>query len=108
MALSNIFREPRREITESAVGMFVGCGFVGAIGFSDYWVATWFYQATGSEHGGCPVPLGMVLGLMTLVVLSPVIFLFVFLTHELGDAICNGLDQLGLRLRPINRPGRRP
>lgn len=37
MALSNIFREPRREITESAIGL----GIFAAAAWADYHFAVW-------------------------------------------------------------------
>lgn len=39
MALSNIFREPRREITESAIGITVAAATIGGLGFGDYHLA---------------------------------------------------------------------
>lgn len=96
MALSNIFREPRREITESVVGLAVG---VSAI-WADYEFAIWFKEATGSINGGCPWPLGMLLG----AIFAFLLVMFVFATHALGDGICDALQSRGIHLRPRYRP----
>ncbi len=100
MALSNIFREPRREITESAVGLAI---FSAAV-WADYQFALWFKDATqgmlNEKDPGCPLPLGMFLG----VIAAFVGLVVLFLTHALGDGICNALQRNGIHLRPRNRP----
>lgn len=98
MALSNIFREPRREITESIVGIVL----VGLLLGADYRFATWFEVATGGDGKGCPWPIGLIFGA------GAAFFLVIaaVATHQIGDSICNALDRRGLQLRPINRPGR--
>lgn len=102
MALSNIYNEPRREITESLVGIVVGVPAIGAVVFLDYQLAVWFKEITGGI-GGCPVPLGMLL-VPCLLVFAAVILIFLLAwTHVLGDAICTALDKVGLRLRPTTR-----
>ena len=98
MALSNIFREPRREITESIVGIAAfGVAMAG-----DYHFARWFEEiTTNSEgHGGCPWPLGLMFGFIFLGIIIAV----VFFTHAIGDSICNALQERGIHLRPRNRP----
>lgn len=103
MALSNIFREPRREITESAVGTVLAGGLI----YADYAFGYWLSNYAGcysSNDGICrheiPWGLGMLIGLFCMIVLG----LFIFLTHEIGDAICNALQRQGIHLRPRNRP----
>lgn len=97
MALSNIIREPRREITESVVGLTMFGGVVGL----DYYFALWFSDAmAATSMGSCPVFLGMMLGLMGGIL---IVFL-AFITHALGDGICNALERNGIQLRPRNRP----
>lgn len=91
MALTNIFREPRREITEFVVGIAV----VGAIGVPDYYFATWFEAVSN----GCPWPLGMIIGAAA----GLCLVLAAIATHALGEGICDTLDRRGLRLRPANR-----
>ncbi len=92
MALSNIFREPRREITESVVGLTV----VGALMGADYCFARWLQDFTGGWNNGCPWPIGMMLGV-------GVGFIGIFTivtTHAIGDGICNALQRRGVHLRP--------
>jgi hypothetical protein len=87
MALPNIFREPRREITESVVGLAV----FGVFGWGDYHFAQWF-----QEVGGPPWPIGIILGVAGAFIAFPILHF----THELGDAICNALEDRGIHLRP--------
>ncbi len=97
MALSNIFREPRREITESVVGLAI----FGVVVWGDYifarWCQTWddssllFWMFMGA------------LGAMTSVTAAIVVL---FATHVLGDFICSVLEDSGIRLRPRRRIGK--
>ena len=95
MALSNIFREPRREITESVVGLVV----FGAFAWADYYVARWFQDVTGGWHDGCPWPIGMMLGLLV----GFLAMCLLIITHGIGDGICNALQRRGIHLRPRQR-----
>lgn len=92
MALSNIYREPRREITESVLGILVFSIFV----FADYHFATWFHEFSGGARVGCPVPLGFVIGLFALFALV----LLLYITHWFGESVCDFLADRGLELRP--------
>lgn len=108
MALSNIFREPRREITESAVGLALSVVAIGA----DYAFALWLQEYVGAHPHkspnipytlNCyyiPWPLGMGLGICGALILC----LIAFITHAFGDSICNALQRNGIHLRPRNRP----
>jgi hypothetical protein len=96
MALSNIFREPRREITESLVGLSI----FAAVLVPDYYLALWFQGVTGGPNGGgCPWPVGMFFGL----VVGFILILGSIEAHELGDAVCNALQRRDLHLRPKQR-----
>lgn len=96
MALSNIFREPRREIVETAVGF----AFLALPIFADYKFAVWFnHVTTGPTKVGCPWPLGMFLGLVTLAVS----LLVLFVIHDIGDNVCNAFARRGIYLRPKQR-----
>ncbi len=57
MALSNILREPRREITETLIGIMATGSFL----FVDYKFAVWFEKIT-NNGGACPWPLGLFMG----------------------------------------------
>lgn len=110
MALSNIFREPRREIIESVVGATIFLAFIGA----DYIFACWLQESVGAHPHtdpnlpytlGCyylPWPLGMGLG----VIGAALIAMLLVVTHALGDGICNALQRNGIHLRPRQRPTR--
>lgn len=95
MALSNLFREPRREITESALGLAVFAVFL----YPDYRFALWFGEITGDASGRCPWPIGMLLGaaLLALCVLA------LFILHWVGEGICDFLARHGVELRPKER-----
>src|SRR6185295_6238663 len=104
MALSNIFREPRREITESAVGIGVFALLYAAPGTV---FAMWLgpYIAGGDCGITCSAILaGLVIWpvFLTATVLSSAAVLFV--THEIGEELCDSLERRGVHLRPRNRP----
>lgn len=99
MALSNIFKEPRREITESAVGIGVVFGAL----WADYAFAVWLQDvagyvqyADGTRWNKIHWVFGMLLG-PAVAVLA---FALLWLTHEIGDGLCNALQARGIHLRP--------
>lgn len=101
MALSNMGREPRRELTESAVGLVVCAVVLGLWLPADYWFAEVLKQATLSDPGGpCPITLGMFLGAFTTVCLIFMGITLVHLTHYWGEKICDALARHGYELRP--------
>src|ERR1700722_6083126 len=83
MALSNIFREPRREITESAIGI----GILSVVIWADYKFGVWLQGAAGCKGDFCyvPWPAGMGIGVLG----AGGLLMLLFLAHELGDAVCN-------------------
>lgn len=102
MALDNIFVEPRREITETVVGL----GAALAVWFVIYWAARWFVWLdwiTWSKTE--PLPVWFAMMLMGIVV--PVGFLLSLVVlggiHALGEGVCAVLDKRGLKLRPTQR-----
>lgn len=97
MALSNIFQEPRREIIETLVGI----GIVAVFLYPDYLFGRWLQtisSAPPNDHG-LPIPIGMVIGVVVLV-LS---FLLFVMIHFLGEETCDFLARRGLNLRPKDR-----
>ena len=94
MALSNIFREPRREITESVVGLSI----FGVFLYGDYHLTKWALAEL--PHGGPPLPIAMILVGVGIFFACGFSFLILVLTHALGDAICNALQRNGVHLRP--------
>ena len=92
MALSNIFREPRREITESVVGITVfSLIVVGPIALA-------WYAANDSIRQDHDMPWGGVFIIMILLQLAAAAG-----THALGEAVCNRLQRAGIHLRPRQR-----
>ena len=96
MALSNIFREPGREIVESAVGLTAFGGFI----WLDYWIASGFQDRNpGEDIFEC-----MFLTFMALLFLLPVLVVILWVTHAIGEGICNMLEARGVQMRPRNGP----
>ena len=92
MALSNIFREPRREITESVAGVAV----VIAVLLPAFLFGLWF-QRVALPHN---VVQGRILGTLFGAILSAVCLGALFFTHFVGEGICDALANRGLELRP--------
>lgn len=99
MALSNIGNEPRREITESVVGIAACATVIGLIGWGDYAAAQWLASLTG-----IPWQFGTVLIIAAAFVVSMVSIPVLEFTHELGEFFCDVLEDKGIHLRPRNRP----
>jgi hypothetical protein len=98
MALSNIFREPKREITESIVGL----GLFSVYLLLDYLLSIWFQDITGGKNGGgCPWPRGM---LFFGPVLTLILVILLSITHLIGEIFCDVLERHGVNLRSRNRP----
>lgn len=98
MALSNMLREPRRELTESVIGIIVFVAFT----YADLRFATWIKQHTlgsGPDGLGLPIVIGMLAGVAAIIGLA----IILFVTHEVGDSVCNALAKGGLELRPKQR-----
>jgi hypothetical protein len=94
MALSNIFREPRREITESLAGILL----VGIFLFVDWQFACWFQGAIMPRDNFFRF-IGMLIGLIATVACIGM----AFFTHFVGEEICDALANRGLELRPKQR-----
>ena len=104
MALSNIFREPRRELTESVVGLVAGIAVLGSIALADFLIALCLVRLL---NGTIDVSMdefraAMLLGLVVLLCMIPV----ALITHALGEGVCDTLQARGIHLRPRNRPKR--
>lgn len=95
MALSNIFREPRREITETVIGVLT----IVPITWLDYQFAVWFHKVSGGDEHGCPLILGMFFGVFVAIAFIS----FVFFIHTIGEVVCDKLCDRGLELRPKQR-----
>lgn len=97
MALSNMLKEPRREITESVIGL----ALLGAWLVLDYYFAMWLQEITSGGSGNpCPWPIAMIfIGPCATAMILGVIFA----AHAIGEAICDSLERNGVRLRPQRR-----
>lgn len=105
MALSNIFNEPRREITETLVGVAVLIVPVVAFVYLDYQFAVWFALATQDEsgRGGAPIPVGMLLGILSGAIAIIIGIGVAVLVHAVGESICDAMQRRGIHLRPVRR-----
>jgi len=98
MALSNILKEPRRELTEQLLGTIVmGVAIVG-----DYGASVWFEKAT-VPIGTCPWPLGMVLLPLLAILVGLFLAAAIFLTHVIGELIADWMADRGWDPRPKRR-----
>ena len=97
MALSNILKEPRREITEQLVGTLVifGLPVAGAI-FARYAPRPSDY--TFWDMMGIGLSLGTILALGVAAVVA-----VANIVHAIGEATCNALEARGVHLRPRRR-----
>lgn len=103
MALSNIFREPRREITESVIGVAT-CVLVAA---AFYWVDDYFatmFMNSGRHHDAGDWWFAMLMGIPLAGGFGALSVGLLIATHEFGDVICDMAESRGMQLRPRNRP----
>ena len=100
MALSNIFREPRREITETIVGALVILVPLTALLVIDYWVVTKLLKNPDKLED---VAIGMVLLLPGMAIGLAVLGMLAEVFHAAGERICNALDRRDIHLRPKRR-----
>lgn len=106
MALSNMLREPRREITESVVGIAVVGGILGPLCWADYRLAVaWEISAGYSSNGAAYMPwlAAMIVLFMAGLVGLGVLSILIVAAHALGDRICDALQRRGVHLRPKQR-----
>lgn len=97
MALSNIFREPRREIIESAIGLSIIAGLI----IADYEVSL-SVASEGKDHIADLV-VGMIIFPIGLALLLLIGWVILRVTHFIGEEICDSLEDAGVRLRPRDR-----
>lgn len=99
MALSNIFREPRREITETLIGMTLFGGFL----ILDHLFANWFYAYMVSNPSDCPLAVCYFVLPFGLLVTSVILYVMAKLIHWVGEEVCDWLDDYGFDPRPKRR-----
>lgn len=92
MALTNIAREPRREITEQAVGTLAFAFYC----TGDYFIVT---RLLGAQSWPDIIFGVLIFGIIFfLAVVGGAFFL-----HAIGESVCDGLRALGLDPRPRQR-----
>lgn len=100
MALSNMLREPRREITETVVGLLTIIATVTPLGWLDWRVSAW---ATASSPPN-EAFIDFVFWLVLIVPVSSVAaFGVLILIHAVGEGVCNAFQLHGIDLRPRRR-----
>lgn len=115
MALSNIGREPRREITEQVAGLLFILAYVGWCVFSVHLARMWYvphhcvlytdttYTScakfdTGyfSDPGDLLITSGLIFGVW-------LFYPFMLLMHFFGEMVCDWLQAIGIDPRPKQR-----
>ena len=101
MALSNMLREPRREITETVVGVTALGGVLTAIAVPAWYLGTWLYSLDHSPLA----PFGFYLVMAVFLIAASFLMgcAFFAMAHALGDAVCTALQSRGIHLRPKQR-----
>jgi hypothetical protein len=99
MALTNIITEPRREITETVIGIAAVGGYVAANYATARWLRPWFYPFRDD-------PLLIVM--IAILVLTIVAVFLLFLVHAVGESISNWLGRQGHDPRPAQRYSAKP
>ena len=97
MALSNVFREPRRELTEQAFGLAAFGGFICldlAVASAICLIGNGTIHVAASEFLLCM--------LMALFVMT-IMFAVSGLVHWAGEAVCDAMANRGYDPRPKNR-----
>lgn len=100
MALSNAFKEPRREITETLVGAAAVVGPLAVFAGLSYLIALWIAPPDK------PFLLSVILTGILIMLVVFIVSGTLFVAHEIGEDVCNALQKRGIHLRPRQRPGR--
>lgn len=99
MALSNIFNEPRREISEAVVGLLLFAGGLAAIGLPSYVIVCWL----SPQYPHTSFAAELVLGGLISVVAGASLILLGRIVHFVGEFVCDELELRGVHLRPRER-----
>lgn len=115
MALSNIKREPRREITEQVIGLLFILAYAGWVAYSVHLSTIWYHplycpprvdSCTVAEaeavwsYWRTPVNLAITLALSLGIWL---LYPFLLLMHAFGEMVCGWMAALGFDPRPKQR-----
>lgn len=105
MALDNMAVEPRREITETLVGLALALPVI----YLDYLFAAWFVPACKDPnfHGFWAMALGMVIGAVGLFIGGVLAMILSYIAlvaiHALGEVGCAIIEAFGIQIRPKQR-----
>ena len=99
MALSNTLKEPRRELTETGIGVAVIATAIGA----DYAFASWFITSFPPSGGSFPYAFAMVVAMFIGAVVVLMTWGLLLFAHFLGEVICDSLANNGIYVRPKRR-----
>jgi hypothetical protein len=97
MALSNIFREPRREITETGVGVLI---FL-PVAWLDYTIAARLHSLPA--HTDEPFIVPVIIAFFIILLGAIALLVLALGIHAVGEDICNSLEARGVHLRPRRR-----
>lgn len=103
MALSNIFREPRREITETLVGM---AAFSVPITMSAVLATYLPVGANGPfdySDGTAPFIISFLAWTFVLLCGSIILGLTIAVIHTMGEDLSDALESRGIQIRPRQR-----
>lgn len=103
MTISNMANEPRRELTESAVGLLVCAAVLTGVA----WYLWWLTLLLHSWFPGNSMSDDFITALVGSILLGIVLAIAIPFTHFIGDLICDFFGDHGLHLRPVwRRKGR--
>lgn len=112
MALSNIKREPRREITEQVAGLLFILAFVGWVAFSAHLSTILYHPLYCPTYEACTkaeavfrywADPGCFLITFGLSICPLLLYPFLLLMHAMGEMVCEWMTELGFDPRPRNR-----
>lgn len=106
MALSNILKEPRREIVETAVGLVPVVAVLLLLFGVEYVNYSWAVSSTGA-HPEYELPVWFTVFIMSVFEITAlsVGWLMITFIHLVGEEICDVLQRRGIHLRPRRRCG---
>lgn len=94
MALSNLTKEPRREVIEQSLGIAAFAFYI----WADYAFIRWL----GAVKTGDLV-FGMLLGFVSIPMVGLLLFMMLLLAHAVGEGVCALCARAGFDPRPTRR-----
>ena len=107
MALSNIGKEPIREINETLVGLAAAIVLIALDVMVTYWIMGKYDEGANLPPYGVSFALLLVWVPAAVVLMGGLVSLLINGIHSLGESICNTLQAHGIHLRPV-RPKPEP